>query len=61
MEIVVIGSGSSGNSTYIKGSSATIMIDAGISLRQVKSRLKENGIEDVWYAFIHQRKELFIA
>ena len=49
MEIVVIGSGSSGNSTYIKGSSATIMIDAGISLRQVKSRLKENGIEDVKY------------
>ena len=49
MEIVVIGSGSSGNTTYIKGSSATILIDAGISLRQIKSRLKENGIEDVKY------------
>lgn len=49
MEIVVIGSGSSGNTTYIKGSSATILIDAGISLRQIKSRLKENGIENVKY------------
>ena len=44
MEIVVIGSGSGGNSTYIKGISATIMIDAGISLRQVKTKLSENGI-----------------
>ena len=44
MEIVVIGSGSGGNSTYIKGDTATVMIDAGISLKQVKSKLSENGI-----------------
>ena len=44
MEIVVIGSGSGGNCTYIKGRSATILIDAGIALKQVKTKLSENGI-----------------
>lgn len=46
MKIVVIGSGSDGNSTYIKGDTATILIDAGISFRQIKSRLASVGIND---------------
>ena len=46
MEIIVVGSGSSGNTTYIKGDSATILIDAGISFRQVKQRLESKGVKD---------------
>ena len=46
VEIVVIGSGSGGNATYIKGKSATIFIDAGITLKQVKNKLSENGIDN---------------
>lgn len=47
MKIVVVGSGSDGNTTYIKGESATILIDAGISFRQVKAKLLERGITDL--------------
>lgn len=44
MEIVVLGSGSKGNSTYIKGSSAEILIDCGISLKEFKRRMADSGI-----------------
>ena len=47
MEIIVVGSGSKGNSTYIKGESATILIDAGFSFKQFKGRLKEFDITDI--------------
>ena len=47
MKIVVIGSGSDGNCTYIKGESATILIDAGISFRQLKAKLAERNITDL--------------
>ena len=46
MKIVVLGSGSKGNSTYIKGSSAEIVIDVGISLREFKRRMALSGIND---------------
>ena len=39
MKIVVLASGSKGNVTYIKGSSAEIIIDAGISLKEFKRRM----------------------
>ncbi|MBP5444665.1 MAG: MBL fold metallo-hydrolase [Acholeplasmatales bacterium] len=47
MKIIVLGSGSKGNSTYIIGSSATIIIDAGISFKQFKKRLNDSGIETI--------------
>lgn len=46
MKIVVLGSGSRGNVTYIKGSSAEILIDAGISLREFKRRMEDRGINN---------------
>lgn len=44
MKIVIIGSGSKGNSTYIETKNAKILIDAGLSLLQVKNRLLFEGI-----------------
>lgn len=44
MKVVVIGSGSKGNSTYIETKSAKILIDAGISKLQVTNRLLSQGI-----------------
>ncbi len=44
MKIVVIGSGSKGNCTYIEGVSANIFIDAGISFKKVKLTLNEKNI-----------------
>ena len=45
MKIVVLGSGSKGNCTYIETPSAKILIDAGLSMLQIKNRLKNQGIE----------------
>lgn len=45
MKITVLASGSKGNCTYIETASAKIMIDCGISYRQVKQRLAVNNIE----------------
>ena len=47
MEIIVVGSGSKGNSTYIKGRSATILIDAGFSYRQLKKRLQDKNVNNI--------------
>ena len=44
MRILVIGSGSSGNSTYIEGRSAKILIDAGFSNKYTNKKLEEAGI-----------------
>ena len=45
MKIVVLGSGSSGNATYIIGEDTKILIDAGISKRQIENRLAIVGID----------------
>lgn len=45
MKIVVLGSGSKGNCTYIETPHAKILIDAGLSMLQIKNRLNNQGIE----------------
>ncbi len=45
MKVVVLGSGSKGNSTYIETKNTKILIDTGLSMLQVRSRLKNQGIE----------------
>ena len=44
MKVVVIGSGSKGNSTYVETKNTKVLIDTGLSLLQVRSRLKNQGI-----------------
>lgn len=44
MEIILLASGSKGNATYIKTKSTTLLIDAGISFRQLKLRLLSHKI-----------------
>ena len=39
LKLCVLGSGSSGNSTYIASDSTEILIDAGFSARQIEQRL----------------------
>lgn len=41
MKIVIIGSGSKGNCTFIQSNDAKILIDAGISLLQIRKRLEQ--------------------
>ena len=45
MKVVVLGSGSKGNCTYIETASKRILIDAGLSLLQIRSRLALRNIE----------------
>ena len=45
MKVVVLGSGSKGNSTYVETKNTKVLIDTGLSMLQVKSRLKNQGIE----------------
>lgn len=45
MKFTVLASGSKGNCTYYETPTAKLMIDCGLSYRQVKSRLEENEIE----------------
>lgn len=45
MEIIILASGSKGNAAYIKTKSTTLLIDAGISFRQLKLRLESHNIE----------------
>ncbi len=45
MKIVVLGSGSKGNTTYIETKQSKILIDAGLSYTQIKNRLKNQGID----------------
>ncbi len=44
MKVVVLGSGSKGNCTYIETKTKKILIDAGLSLLQIKNRLSQKGI-----------------
>jgi len=43
MDIYVLASGSKGNATYIKTKKTSLLIDAGISHRQIKLRLEAQG------------------
>lgn len=45
MKVIVLGSGSKGNCTYIETKTKKILIDAGLSLLQIRNRLSLNGIE----------------
>lgn len=45
MKIIVLASGSKGNATYIETNESKILIDAGISYKQVKERLLTHNIE----------------
>ncbi len=45
MEIIVLGSGSSGNTAVIKGGGKTILLDAGLSARKTLQRLDRAGID----------------
>lgn len=45
MKISLLASGSSGNCTYIEAGGTRLLIDAGISLRQVRQRLAAVGAE----------------
>jgi phosphoribosyl 1,2-cyclic phosphodiesterase len=44
MKLTVLASGSKGNATFVQTPSATILIDVGISHRQVKRRLIDQGL-----------------
>lgn len=44
MQLIVLGSGSSGNSAIIRGSGATLLVDAGLSAKRTIARLAESGI-----------------
>ncbi len=50
----VLGSGSSGNATFIKGNHTSILLDCGFSLPQIKKRLEsiDKDIEDIEAVFI---------
>ena len=43
MEFIVLASGSKGNATYLEIGNDKILIDCGISFKQIKFRLAENG------------------
>ncbi len=45
MNIVVLASGSKGNATYIETPTTRVLIDAGISHRQIVHRMRERGLE----------------
>lgn len=44
MEVCVLASGSSGNSTYVASNNTRILIDAGLSAKQVALRLDQIGV-----------------
>jgi phosphoribosyl 1,2-cyclic phosphodiesterase len=43
LRVCVLGSGSKGNCTYIESSDARILIDAGLSAREIERRLRQIG------------------
>ena len=45
MRVCTLASGSSGNSLYIEAENTKILVDAGISMRQIKLRLEQLGVE----------------
>lgn len=44
MDICVISSGSSGNATYVRSADTAVLIDAGISLKELTRRLASSGL-----------------
>lgn len=44
MKIVILGSGSKGNATYIETNEGKFLIDCGLTYLQIKNRLKNKGI-----------------
>lgn len=44
MKIIVLGSGSKGNVTYLEHNNTKILIDCGLSYRQITSRLQANNL-----------------
>lgn len=45
MEIIVLGSGSAGNSCLVSGAGARVLVDVGLSAKQISARLAALGIE----------------
>lgn len=45
MRFAVLGSGSAGNATVLQAQGQTVLVDAGLSSRQLVARLRELGIE----------------
>jgi phosphoribosyl 1,2-cyclic phosphodiesterase len=45
MEVVVLGSGSAGNSCLVSGAGARVLVDIGLSAKQTTARLAQLGIE----------------
>lgn len=45
MRVCTLASGSSGNSLYIESQDTRVLVDAGISMRQITIRLKKLGVE----------------
>lgn len=55
MKVVVLGSGSKGNSVYIETDAAKILIDAGLTYQDTKNRLLDNNI------FLNNLDAIFIT
>ena len=45
MEVCVLGSGSKGNSIYVSGGGTSLLVDAGLSSRELTARLHKAGLE----------------
>ncbi len=45
MRIIVLGSGSSGNSTYVEMGGMRLLIDVGLNCKQLVARMEEHGID----------------
>lgn len=45
MEICVLGSGSTGNCLYVAGGGTHLLVDAGLSLKELKARLAQVGVD----------------
>ena len=44
-EVTILASGSSGNATLVRSEGATILVDAGLSAKQLRERLALCGID----------------
>lgn len=45
MQIIVLASGSTGNSTLVQWDGGCLLVDAGISARRIRTMLREQGVE----------------
>ncbi len=64
MKIIVLASGSKGNATYLEIGKSKVLIDCGLSYRQISFRLKEHGktLEDLDAIFItHEHSDHVLA